>query len=321
MRNPAANLFLRLHTWASGQDENFTSESFAYVLQHLTEHDPAVGARIVRRLTGCRLDLSPQDAEFVTITTQVSIAEGRPDIEIRTPDHLVYVEVKVEAELGEQQLERYRSALTRSGYAYTTLVLLTQYPMMFAEPECPDIAIRWFDIADWFEEEAASGRLTHPSTSFVVTQFLGFLYGRNLAMEKVGWELGPGVRSLGSLLAMMKEAIDGDRRIKRYNLYLSQDFVGYYLGAAAYYLGLYYEQPAVLRFQTWGVKISKERGSAVNIGRLWEERPVGLRWGNTLDLESEEVHFYALPKAKQMQCIERFYRQSLDIAQSIVDPI
>jgi hypothetical protein len=69
------------------------------------------------------------------------------------------------------------------------------------------------------------------------------------------------------------------------------------------------------------VKISKERGSAVNAGRLWEERPVGLRWGNTLDLESEEVHFYALPKAKQMQCIERFYRQSLDIAQSIADPI
>jgi hypothetical protein len=118
MRNPVANLFLRLHTWASGQDENFTSESFAYVLQHLVEHDPAAGVRILHRLTAGRLGLPPQDAAFVTITTQVSVAEGRPDIEIGTPDHLVYVEVKVEAELGERQLERYRSALARSGYAH-----------------------------------------------------------------------------------------------------------------------------------------------------------------------------------------------------------
>jgi hypothetical protein len=139
-------------------------------------------------------------------------------------------------------------------------------------------------------------------------------------MEKVGWELGPGVRSLVSLLAMMEEAIDGDGRIKNYRFYREQDYVGYNLDAETYYFGLSYAQSAVLYFETYDVKISKERCSNVTVGRLWEERPVGLCWENMLDLESEEVHFYALPKAKQMQCIEHFYRESLDIAQAIADP-
>ena len=138
-------------------------------------------------------------------------------------------------------------------------------------------------------------------------------------MEKVGPELGRGVASLGHLLAMIKEAIDGDKRIKVSNPYLSSDFVGYYVGASDYFIGLYYKEPALLEFATYKVKISKERSSTLDVGQLWDERPVGLRWRTMLDLEAVDVNFFALAKAEQLRCIEAFYLKSLKTAEQIID--
>ena len=49
MASPANNLFLRLHKWASRQDENFLTESLAVVLEQLLVLAPAVGTRLVAR--------------------------------------------------------------------------------------------------------------------------------------------------------------------------------------------------------------------------------------------------------------------------------
>ena len=51
MASPSSNLFLRLHKWASRQDENFLTESLAVVLEQLLVLAPAVGTRLVSRLT------------------------------------------------------------------------------------------------------------------------------------------------------------------------------------------------------------------------------------------------------------------------------
>jgi hypothetical protein len=53
------NLFVALHRWASGQDENFTIEAFAYLLRHLQTHEPSVVAKILRRLTESLIDVEP----------------------------------------------------------------------------------------------------------------------------------------------------------------------------------------------------------------------------------------------------------------------
>src|SRR5271165_6995279 len=99
MPPPRNNLFLRLHKWAHRQDENFLTEALAVVLEQLLVLAPAVGTRLIARLTGDFIDLSPSDASAIELHTQVEAGQGRPDLEIRSPHRLVWVEVKVESDL------------------------------------------------------------------------------------------------------------------------------------------------------------------------------------------------------------------------------
>src|SRR2546423_13514234 len=108
MASPANNVFLRLHKWASRQDENFLTESLAVVLEQLLVLAPAVGTRLVSRLTGGFIDLPPEDASAIDVKTQVEKGEGRPDLEFRSPHRLASVGVEAESELRTGQLEGYR---------------------------------------------------------------------------------------------------------------------------------------------------------------------------------------------------------------------
>src|SRR3982751_1135786 len=99
MASPANNLFLRLHKWASRQDENFLTESLAVVLEQLLVLAPGVGVRLVSRLTGGLIELLPEEASLVEVATQVERVVGRPDLEIRAPGRLTWIEVKAESEL------------------------------------------------------------------------------------------------------------------------------------------------------------------------------------------------------------------------------
>jgi hypothetical protein len=98
------NLFARLHKWAARQDENFLTKSLALVLEHLLILVPEVGVRMVSRLTGGFIEVTPDSASAIEIRTQVEAMQGRPDLEIRTSRRLVWIEVKVEAELRTGQL-------------------------------------------------------------------------------------------------------------------------------------------------------------------------------------------------------------------------
>ena len=93
------NLFARLHKWAARQDENFLTESLAVVLEQLLILAPAVGVRLVSRLTGGFIDLEPTNVDAIEIHTQIETGSGRPDLEFRTPHRLAWVEVKAESEL------------------------------------------------------------------------------------------------------------------------------------------------------------------------------------------------------------------------------
>jgi hypothetical protein len=142
------NLFARLHKWAVRQDENFLTESLALLLELLLEREPAFGVRLIKCLTGGLIDLETSEAAAVEILTQVETAQGRPDLEIRAPERLVWVEVKAEAPLHAGQLEGYRIGLNKSGVKEVRLGLLTRYVVGFGPgEEQPDLALRWFDMA------------------------------------------------------------------------------------------------------------------------------------------------------------------------------
>lgn len=317
MASPTSNLFTRLHKWASRQDENFLTESLAVVLEQLLVLAPAVGTRMVTRFTGGFIDLPAENASAIEIQTQVEATHGRPDLEIRSPHRLAWVEVKAESELRVGQLEGYRVLLKHTGVAETRLVLLTRYPEAIAPgAERPDSELRWFEVADWFEEELPAADAAGEVPGFLVWQFLGFLEARGMTLAQVGKYMPEGLRALSNLMNMLVEAAATCKIAAR----KSPDWesMGLTLDGMKYWVGVNFAEPEKLWFGT-RCKIDPEPARKLGVGELSEESwvPGHHRWWRGVELDSETIHFYSRSKVSQMQWLEEFLRECLAQARSI----
>ncbi len=156
MASAENNLLLRLHKWSWRQDENFLTEAFAHLLQHLLIHEPEAAVRVLKELTNGFPTLEAGEARSVEVRTQVFSAEGTPDLQLRTLNQVALLEVKSESDVNPEQLKRYRELLRRSGVP-STLILLTRYPVTPADPrEHADFNVRWYQVAEWLERERNS---------------------------------------------------------------------------------------------------------------------------------------------------------------------
>jgi hypothetical protein len=136
-------------------------------------------------------------------------------------------------------------------------------------------------------------------------------------MDKAGWELVAGVRSLRAILTMLEEAITAQKRQPCRTH--GWGWMGYYLDEKAFYVGVHFDRPGVVSFMTWGMRLAQDAAKKAGFGKVVPDStsPTGILWWYELDLESEEVHFFALPREKQMQCIEEFLRTSLNVARTL----
>jgi hypothetical protein len=102
------NLFKALSHYGSSQSENYLTESFVHVLRVLKVRARPSLVEMVRRLPGLN-EIAQADRDVsVKISTQSSLAEGRPDIRFDIGlDLKVFVEVKDWAPLPPGQLESY----------------------------------------------------------------------------------------------------------------------------------------------------------------------------------------------------------------------
>lgn len=141
------NLLLTLHRWASRQDENFITDAFTHLLQKLILNDSRAGIGIIEKLTGKRFP-AESDPASIRISTQVTLAKGRPDLVISWPLYLIYVEAKVESGLGKRQLERYLEELdSKVPLERSTLVVLSRYPVGVGEEIINRVVTRrWYQI-------------------------------------------------------------------------------------------------------------------------------------------------------------------------------
>jgi hypothetical protein len=314
------NLFARLHRWATRQDENFLTESLAVVLEHLLTLVPEVGARLISRLTGGFIDVLPDDASSVEIRTQVEAGQGRPDLEIRTPHRLVWVEVKAEAELRTGQLEGYRVLLRGAGLVQTRLVLLTRYPEEFSSDDArPDLAVRWFELADWVEIELRSLGGGTNIAAFLARHFLDFLRVRGMTLTQVGKYMPEGLRALGNLLNMLTEAATACKVAVRKST--GWDQIGLALDAPKYWVGIDLTDPEKLWFRTY-CRIDAQAATQLGVGELAQDSRVPGRsyWRHGVQLDSEDIHFYSRTKVSQMEWLEEFVRDCLAKARSIELP-
>jgi len=298
-------LLSNLHRLASGQDENFITESFAYLLRHLISAEPSAAIVLLSRITNGILDLASDELIMVDIKTQVVTDFGKPDIEIRTNRHLIFIEVKVDSGFGDCQLERYRNHLNDSGCTITSLIALTRYP--FINDQNCNFSLRWHNIADFLSEI----RVTNEVTSFIIQQFIELLNSRGLAMEKVGWELISGVRSLQVLTDLIAEALAA-MKVATHRGSAAWEWRGFYIEGGKFFIGVYFVDPNLVVLNT-EVPLSRKAPKEALVGSFQDGG-----WSNQLDLTSEDVHFFARTKASQIQCLENFIERSLSFGRTLV---
>jgi hypothetical protein len=312
------NLLVLLHRWVVRQDENFTTEALVQLLRHLLRHQPVAALRLLTRLSGGRMALSADRANEVELKTQGTTEGGRPDLQIRTRDHLVVVEVKVESGLGWRQLGRYRQELRKGGVANTCLVLLTRYPTLSEDcDERPDVFVRWHEVAAWLQQELQDAGLNDPVSRHLTEQFVGFLSTRGMVMERVSWEMIPGIQAMTNFEAMLHAAASACQvRVKGSR---ANDSSGYHLEGQNYWFGFRYDSPRYLYLNTNQVAIDVEKARNLPFGAVYDYRwgPNGFMWQDCLDLESEEVHFFARSRESQLRCLEQFVKRFLDVVRTI----
>jgi hypothetical protein len=289
-------------------------------LEQLLVLAPAVGARLVGRLTGGFIDLPPTDASAIEVQTQVEAGQGRPDLELRSPHRLVWVEVKAESELRTGQLEGYRVLLGESGVEHTRLVLLTRYPEAFKPTDVlPDVEVRWFEFADWLESELPEAEAAGDVAGFLARQLLDFLEARSMTLAQVGKYMPEGLRALSNLMNMLFEAAGACKVPVKKGA--GWDYIGLNLDGQKYWVGVNFAEPEKLWFGTRS-RIDPEAASKLGVGELAEESwiPGRYRWWRGVELDSESVHFFSRSKVSQMQWLEGFLRECLTQARSIETP-
>lgn len=318
MPAPENNLLLCLHKWAARQNENFLTETLAHLLRYLLLHEAEAAVRLVEKLTHGFIALKSPEARTLEISTQVVLADGTPDVRLLRPGkQLAYIEVKAESDLGQAQLQRYRKLLDESGVPATALFVLTRYPVVLPEGGEQPYLLRWYQVAEWIEQER--GRYSfQPVSAFLVHQFLEFLGAKNMSMGQVTWELAGGVRALRTLSSMLYEAASACGL--KAQLRGSADGLGVYLEGARYWTGVEYEWPEYLIFSLSGRPASK--AAADKLGLTVDERKNkhDCTWHREINLESEDVHFFARSKQSQLEWVEQFLKESLALAKQIELP-
>lgn len=205
---PAAmpRFFLPLHAWAHHQDENFTTELLAAVIRSLLSCDREAGIEILEWLTSGAVEWQCVDPATIEVRTQRPSFESIPDMEIRAPGRLVYVECKIESEVDTKQLDRHRNGLERAaaedGRSRRALVLLTRDPIGDLLIPSNVKVRRWHELAAILESQKRSEGVG----KWLSRELFEFLKGRNMAMTRIEDTLIHGIRSLLSLGLMIDQA-------------------------------------------------------------------------------------------------------------------
>ena len=70
-------------------------------------------------------------------------------------------------------MKRYKNALNKFKDKKTKLIVLSKYHASSDLKIKPDLALRWFQVADWLEKELRSDKI-QPLSKFFIEQFIDF---------------------------------------------------------------------------------------------------------------------------------------------------
>lgn len=302
------NIFSALAKYNSAIDENYLTESFVFVINSLLARERPVGLEILTQLCVKDNEFSFDIGEDISVSTQETTEQGRPDIKVFSSDKLIYIEVKHDSLLGPQQLERYKKALESSVANIKHVVLLTRFAIDFEEQEeRPYKHVRWFEVYNWL----ANARAQDPVSVYLIDSFKSFLEVKQMSIQKVSWEYINGVPAFNNLINMMEVAIQG-ASLRVHQKSAGWDRKGFYVESTEFLCGIHYNNPLVVTFEltnkkNYNKELVDEPSYEVREGkeRLWFRLPL------------EKIHFFSLTKDEQIEEITKFVSTAYSEAQQM----
>lgn len=307
----SGNIFSALAKYNSATDENYLTEAFVFVINSLlSSRDRSIACEILNQLCVKNNEFSFDADESISVSTQETTEQGRPDIKVSSPDKLIYIEVKHDSPLGPQQLARYRKALESSAATTRHVVLLTRFAVDFEDQEeRPYRHVRWFEVYNWLT--LAISKTKDPICIYLTEAFKSFLEAKQMSMQKVGWEYINGVPALNNLVNMLEVAIQG-ASIPIYGKSPGWDWKGFWLGEKEFMSAIHYDNHLIITFELMDKKkynkeLSKKPSYELREGRerLW------------FRLDLEKYHFFSLDKDEQLEVITEFVKTAYAEAQQM----
>lgn len=349
--NSNPNLFTSLHRWASHQDENFTTESFVFLLKYLQDWEPISFLAIISNITGGLIDQKSCQTKQIEVLTQCPNENTIQDIQIKTKDKLAFIEVKLGSALTRKQILGYLDLLNRSQYKpeNTRLICLTRSPVPNDVTE-GTLPLRWYQVAELLEKECTS--ITRETTLFLIREFLDFLGFQNATLTKVSSTISQGIinyqknntgtksilnrrfRSLDKLFQVndlrplhdlmmlvfecLKEIV-GEKMLKldSSNNKSGRGNVAYNINQGEYFVWVEYRQPEILIITTYN-RLIEENLENLRFGKIVIEYK-RLQWKNTVDLVAQG--FFMLDKQEQLSLLRKIIISNLEFAESISQPL
>lgn len=268
-----------------------------YLFNYFLENEKPLGIDLLNFICFKNEEIAFSEEEAIVITTQKFTDVGTPDIELKSNDKSIYIEVKHDSGLGNQQIERYRKALDKEHASIKKIVLLTKFSIDLAtknQEGHPDKHIRWYQIHRYLEELKPKSDIC----KFLIDQFTDFLEGKQMAIQRVGWEYTSGIRAFFNLVDMIGVAIE-ELGIKIYSKSAGWDWRGYYLESKDEFCGIYHSEPDYVYLFIYAPNFKSQ--DKIFIYPFYEEDN-----GIYFELSLEDSHFFSLQQEEQLNVLKKF---------------
>jgi len=274
--------------------EDYWTAALLYVLKSLwgenqDSKERAACANFLFNLCDLNFHVN-EKISFDTQRTQKGIEKkdrSRLDVQISSNDKCVWIEVKDEARLSKEQMDKYQRQLSELRYPKENkkLVLLRRFYGDWQEADKADIKKYWLEVYDWLEDLKAEAELSVDTRNgYLIKEFLSFLQskGVRIVSEIDKDALQSGLTNIKNFTAMLKQVVQqlgftlkkeeywpeevGDYVGVKFDLNLKdnsrrEDFIGKALQRGKYFARIYADDPSHLWMEMSGkdVKIDARK--------------------------------------------------------------
>ncbi len=167
-------LLVKLSKHTSRKNEDFVTDSFIHLLEHLIKNSPIMAEKIIKTITGFNTKFNLETTDICTRNFEKS-KDGicYPDIEIFDDTHYAIIEVKVGANIDQEQLSKYKQIIKNlAGKKESNLAMIIGSKSNIDELGNDVHLIRWYQIAVILAEKTSR---KSQLTKYLIDQFLELL--------------------------------------------------------------------------------------------------------------------------------------------------